>query len=175
MSPVRWYLTNYAENKRRQALKKSTVKIKGNDVVASWKIMIGLFLFPAAINFASFLFFIFRSHVYASTWTGRILVSVLFSFLFTCYLVYCVQLLNGVKTNMRTVVIRFFLVIYRKTIAKLRKTRKDLKRQVKDVMDKYFKLNQHKLIKRKSLSPTSDKFDMDLEEIFGELNDIMVA
>lgn len=164
----------FAEKKRREALAKSSVKIQGNDVVASWKIMIGLFIVPIMIHLTSWIFFIFRSQVYASTLLGRWFASVLFAVCFSAYLVYCVQLLNGVKTNMRIVIIRFFVIIYRKRIANLRKIRKDMKRQVKDVMDKYSKLNDHTLLKRRSLYENESKFDMDIDQIFGELEDIMI-
>lgn len=175
MAPIRWYLMRFGEKKRKEALAKSSVKIKGNDVVASWKIMVGLFLVPASVNLISFIFLVFRSQVYASTLIGRLFVSFIFSIIFWAYLVYCVQLLNGVKTNLRIVLIRFFVIIYRNTIAKLLKTRKDLKRQVKDVMDKYSTMNQHSLIKRRSFYANGDPLDIDFDQIFGELNDIMIS
>lgn len=174
MAPIRWYLMNYAEKKRVDALKKSSVKVSGNDVVASWKILIGLFLVPSIVNFTAILFFFFRSHVYATTFLGRYGVSMIFCILFSTYLVYCVQMLNGAKTNFRIVAVRLFVILYRNRIAKLRKSRKELKRQVKDVMDKYSELNQHATIKRRSLYVKSDPLDIDVEEIFGELQEIMI-
>lgn len=175
MAPMRWYLMRFATHKRKQALAKSTVKITGNDVVASWKILLGLFLVPGVINLTTLLFYFFRSHIYASSTTGRISASLFFSVCLCGYLVYCVQLLNGVKTNLRIVMIRFFVIIYRKRIANLRAVRKDLKRQVRQVMDKYSKLNQHTLIKRRSLHISDSLLDIDIDadEIFGNLKDIM--
>lgn len=44
--PFRMFLQNFAENKRKEALKKSKVKIRANDVVASWKMLLGLATIP---------------------------------------------------------------------------------------------------------------------------------
>ena len=57
----------------------------------------------------------------------------------------------------------------------MRKLRKDLKRQVKDVMDKYSKINEHTLIKRKSMQSGGEKnyLDLDTEEIFGALEEFI--
>lgn len=165
----------FAEMKRKEALAKSSVKIKGNDVVASWKLLVGVFLVPVIIQFTCLIFFFTYSKRYASTFLGRWLATTIFGWLIAAYLVYCVQLLNGVKTNFRIVMVRFFVILYRRRIQNLRKVRKDLKRQVKDVMDKYSKINDHTLIKRKSMQVSGEKnyLELDTEEIFGALEEFI--
>lgn len=163
----------FAEEKRVDALKKSTVKIKGNDVVASWKILIGIFIIPPMINITTFVFFLTYAHRFASSFIGRYIVSCIFCIILCLYLTICVQLLNGVKTNMRICRIRFFVIIYRKTIARLRATRKELKRHVKDTMDKYSKMNDMTLFKRKSFSESkTSAWHINTEEVFGALSEI---
>lgn len=164
----------FAEKKRIEALKKSTVKIKGNDVVASWKILIGVFIIPPIINLTAVIFFLTYSQRFASTFVGRYFASVAFLVLLSLYLTFCVQLLNGVKSNMRLCLIRFFVILYRKTIARLRARRRDLKKQVKVVMDKYSQLNDQALFKRKSVTEnkTSD-LHINTDEVFGALSEFI--
>lgn len=163
----------FAEAKRIEALKKSTVKIKGNDVVASWKLLIGVFIIPPIINLTSIIFFFTFSKRYASSFLGRYFVSCIFCVLLCCYLTACVQLLNGVKSNMRLCRIRFFVILYRKTIARLRAKRKELKRHVKDIMDKHSAINEHTLFKRKSFSEQSTSpWHINTDEVFGALSEI---
>ena len=163
----------YAENKRIEALSKSTVKIKGNDVVASWKIMIGVFIVPPVINLTTILFHFTYAKRFATSFTGRYLVSCLFCLCLCVYLTVCVQLLNGVKTNMRICRIRFFVIIYIKTIARLRKRRKELKRLVKDTMDKYSKMNDKTIFKRKSFSESKvSDWHINTDEVFGAFSEI---
>lgn len=163
----------YAEKQRIAALKKSSVKIKGNDVVASWKILIGVFIVPPIINLTTILFYFTYSKRFASSFIGRYLASCVFCLCLCLYLTVCVQLLNGVKTNMRICRIRFFVLIYIKTIARLRKRRKELKRLVKDTMDKYSKMNATTLFKRKSFSETRHSdWHINTDEVFGALSEI---
>jgi len=49
--PFKIYVEFKAEKMREDALAKSSVKVKANDVVASWKTMIGLGLFPVYYGF----------------------------------------------------------------------------------------------------------------------------
>ena len=163
----------FAEQKRIEALKKSTVKIKGNDVVASWKLLIGVFIVPPMINLTSVVFFFTFSKRYASSFIGRYLVSCIFCVFLCLYLTFCVQLLNGVKSNMRLCRIRFFVILYRKTIARLRAKRRELKRHVKDVMDKHSTMNDQALFKRKSFSEQSTSpWHINTDEVFGALSEI---
>lgn len=163
----------FAEKKRIEALKKSTVKIKGNDVVASWKLLIGVFMIPPIINLTSMVFFFTLSKRYATSYIGRYFVSCIFCVILCVYLTACVQLLNGVKSNMRLCRIRFFVILYRKTIARLRAKRKDLKRHVKDVMDRHSAMNDQALYKRKSFSDnTTSPWHINTDEVFGALSEI---
>lgn len=191
ISPIRWYLMRFAEKKRKEALKKSSVKILGNDVVASWKILIGVFITPLVVNITNLIFFLFFSNRWAAGWMGRLLVTFIFCVLLCCYLVMCVLLLNGIKTHSRVCTVRFWVVLYHNRIAKARTTRKHLKKSVKEIMDKYSKLNEQQLYKRKSIVEHPDKqphvdnknpkknlskkkqFELDTDEIFGSLVDII--
>lgn len=173
ISPIRLYLMWFAEKKRKEALKKSSVKIKGYDVVASWKILIGVFLTPAVISVTSWIFFFLFSKRYASTLFGRLFSALIFCILLSLYLVFCVQLLNGIKTHMRICVVRAWVILYRNRIKKIRADRKILKKKVKDIMDKYSELNDLKVYKRKSVVLESSKADWDNEQIFGALADII--
>lgn len=165
----------FAEKKRVEALKKSSVKIKGNDVVASWKILVGLFIIPPVLNLTTALFFFTFSHRYASTFMGRYLASCVFCVILCLYLTFCVQLLNGVKSNSRRCRIRAFVILYRKTIARLRAHRKELKRHVKTVMDKYSTMNEQTLFKRKSFQdkPKMSDWHINTDEVFGALSEII--
>lgn len=179
----------FAEKKRLEALKKSSVKIKGNDVVASWKILVGVFLAPAVIFITTIVFHIFVSRKVAFNSLTRILTSLLFFIVLTSYLVMCVQLLNGINTNTRICLVRCWVILYKNKIKKLRADRKELKKKVKETMDLHSQKNQHDvLIKRKSTvqnrkdSNASSrgyqrglaiKLDIEGEEIFGTLVDIV--
>lgn len=173
LAPLRIFLMRYAEQKRIEALKKSTVKIKGNDVVASWKLLIGVFLIPFVIFLTAVLFFFTYSQRLASGFAGRYFVSCIFYWILFGYLTFSVQMLNGVKTNSRICIIRFFVVLYRKTIARLTAKRKELKRSVKDTMDKYSKMHDQTLYKRKSFTDSHHSpWHINTEEVFGALSEI---
>jgi glycerol-3-phosphate O-acyltransferase / dihydroxyacetone phosphate acyltransferase len=176
IAPIRFYLMKFAEKKRQEALKKSTVKIKGNDVVASWKILVGVFLCPIVVHLTSWVFFFFGADRFAQTVLGRLQVSCLFGIVLALYLLFCVQLLNGVKTHFRLIVVRAWSVLYKNRIAKIRKDRKLLKKQVKELMDKLSTLNESSLpYKRKSLVVEERQKQnlLDTEEIFGTLKEIV--
>jgi glycerol-3-phosphate O-acyltransferase / dihydroxyacetone phosphate acyltransferase len=166
----------FAEKKRQEALKKSTVKIKGNDVVASWKILIGVFLCPIVVHLTSWVFFFFGSQRFAQTMLGRMYISCLFGIVLALYLLFCVQLLNGVKTNFRLIVVRAWSVLYKNRIAKIRKDRKTLKKHVKELMDKLSTQSDNSLpYKRRSLfiEERQKQNLLDTEEIFGTLKEIV--
>lgn len=150
VTPYRLYLMRFAEKKRLQALKSSSVKIKGNDVVASWKIMVGLPLAIVLFNVLHVVFYIFFSGRFVSGIFHRIILSSAFNFVFFWYIVMCIQMLNGIKTHFRVVTVRFFYVLYRNRIARVRSKRTELKKQVKNIMDKYSKLYEQSLYTRKS-------------------------
>lgn len=176
IAPIRFYLMKYAEKKRQEALKKSSVKIKGNDVVASWKILIGVFLCPVVVHLTCWIFFFFGSHRFSSTLAGRFQASCIFGFGLALYLLFCVQQLNGIKTHFRLLVVRAWSVLYKNRITKIRKDRKVLKRKVKDLMDKLTSLNQPSLVyKRRSfvMDEASKQNLIDTEEIFGTLSEII--
>ncbi len=169
----------FAEKKRREALKKSSVKIKGNDVVASWKVLIGVFLVPVYINLISFVFFIFMSKRYATTFSGRVFATFIFCWVLSAYLIFAVQLLNGFKTNFRKCIVRFWVILYRNRIKKIRDTRKSLKAMAKAVMDKYSEENEHVFkYKRKSVlhGPTGIRSSsIDTDDAFAALADIIIG
>lgn len=191
IAPIRWYLMRFAEKKRKEALKKSSVKILGNDVVASWKILIGVFITPLVINITNLIFLVFFSSRWATGWMGRLLVTFIFCVVLSCYLVMCVLLLNGIKTHSRVCTVRFWVVLYHNRIGRARTTRKHLKKSVKEIMDKYSEINEQKLFKRKSIVeqpgkhhhtenknpkkniPKKKQFELDTDEIFGSLVDII--
>lgn len=166
----------FAEKKRQEALKKSSVKIKGNDVVASWKILIGVFLCPVVHHLTCWVFFFFGSQRFSNSLFGRFQASCVFGFSLAAYLLFCVQQLNGVKTHFRLIVVRAWSVLYKNRIAKIRKDRKSLKRQVKELMDKFSTLNETALpYKRRSVVIDDHQKQnlLDTEEIFGTLSEIV--
>jgi len=70
--PFKFCIEQQAEEMRQKALAKSSVKIKANDVVASWKTFIGFALFPVYYGSAMLVFFYFRSGVYAEGFIKRV-------------------------------------------------------------------------------------------------------
>ncbi len=191
ISPIRWYLMRFAEKKRKEALKKSSVKILGNDVVASWKILIGVFITPLVINITNVIFLVFFSGRWAEGFLGRLLATFIFCVVLCSYLVMCVLLLNGINTHSRVCTVRFWVVLYHNRIGRARTTRKHLKKSVKEIMDKYSMINEQQLFKRKSVvdltgkhhlldtkhpkkvAPKKKSFELDTDEIFGSLVDII--
>ena len=191
IAPIRWYLMWFAEQKRKEALRKSSIKILGNDVVASWKILVGVFITPLVINITNLIFLIFFSSKWAKGFLGRIFVTSVFCLLLCCYLVMCVLLLNGIKTHSRVCTVRFWVVLYHNRVGKARSNRKHLKKSAKEIMDKYSVINDQTLYKRKSVieqpgklnladpknpkknQPKKKTFELDTDEIFGSLVDII--
>lgn len=168
----------FGEKKRKEALKKSSVKIKGNDVVASWKVLIGVFLVPLYVNLINLIFLIFVSQRYAKTFLGRLFATFVFCWILSLYLIFTVQLLNGFQTNLRKCIVRFWVVLYVNRIKKIREHRASLKILAKSVMDKYSEQNDQAFkYKRKSLhvGGSGRKGEIDTEEAFAALADIIIG
>ena len=83
--PVRYMAVNFAEKMRVESLKKSSVKIKGFDVIASWKIMYSVSVMIPYLFLTCFIYFISFSWRMASTWTGMYQNTLLFLVLWLLY------------------------------------------------------------------------------------------
>jgi hypothetical protein len=85
--PQRLYLQHIASKSRKQALAKSEVKIKGNDVMASVKILQGIPLVLIVNTIRNLLFLVFFSKHFAQGFGSRCLATALLSALFDLYVI----------------------------------------------------------------------------------------
>jgi len=101
---------------RQKALAKSSVKIKANDVVASWKTLIGFGLFPIYYGSAMLAFYIFVSGLYAEGFIKRVCVTWVVAFIFFWYLAATIKLSDSLIYHARICTMRVFYVFYKKKV-----------------------------------------------------------
>lgn len=173
--PGLWYLRTSAERKRKEALKNSSVKIKGSDVVASWKILAGLVLFLVYYNVTMLLVFVFYTFRHYSGFVKICVVQCLLNLGVFLYIIMCFQLTNGVNTHFRICMIRCFKYLYWKTIKRVRAERKELKADVKATMDRYSIMTDKSMIIRRNSLKSKDIAlnEIEAREIFGTLEEFM--
>lgn len=87
--PCKYIVDSYAEKKRRDALKKSTVKIMANDVVATWKIITAMIvIIPTSLG-CSLLIFIGFFYFTQFTFWIKLFLSWILALLWPIY-IYCI-------------------------------------------------------------------------------------
>jgi len=135
--PFKVYIETLAETKRQQALAKSSVKIKANDVVASWKILIGCALFPVYYFIITLVWFIVRSHKYADGYCSRFAWTQFWGALFLIYLAITIKVSDSLLYNLRIISMRTFYVLYKQKVQSLIEIRSILQNQVYELSEKY--------------------------------------
>lgn len=167
MLPLKLYIENIAESKRREALAKSNVKIRGNDVVASWKTLACCALSPVYFAITNLIFYIWYSQRFAGEgFLMRCLVTWVFSVLGFIYLAVIVPLSDKLLFHLRVCSVRLFVVFYKRKVQHLKRMRENLVVQVYLLSDKYGKMfidkfekrRLFKLKRRKSLNLIDESF-----------------
>lgn len=136
-SPVFIFSKTYSKKKAKTALANSTVKIKANDVVATWKILVSMGLAPVIYSFyASLGVWYCKRHNYFSsfglfsTWLGLYLLGVLVTYSALITGEQGLDLLKSIRP--------LYLSIFSgSSISELKQFRKDLSQDITDVVNKY--------------------------------------
>lgn len=188
--PQRLYLQSVASKSRKQALAKSEVKIKGNDVMASVKILQGIPLVLVVNTIRNLIFFVFFSGRFVNGLAARCLLTVLLSALFDIYIISkdpvfgatsnsnhsaMIQFHNGLNSAFRICRIRIFVIFYRRRIQEIRKQRKELTAKIFDFIAKYNKMviKKYEEIKDKRAKASKTNIYIDTEEAFSALTEIV--
>lgn len=136
-SPVFIVSKRYSKQKAKTALANSTVKIKANDVVATWKILVGMFLAPVIYSFYASLGVWYCKHYnYLSSfglfsmWLGLYLLGVLVTY---SALITGEQGLDLLK-SLRPL---YLSVFSGSTIAELKQLRRDLSENITEVVNRF--------------------------------------
>lgn len=167
-SPVFIVSKHYSKLKAKDALANSTVKIKANDVVATWKILVGMFLAPVIYSFyASLGVWYCKRHNYLSSlglfsmWLGLYLLGVLVTY---SALITGEQGMDLFK-SLRPL---YLSMVSGSSIAELKQLRKDLSENITEVVNRFgIELfpNDFNLLEVKGEAKTSSVVDEEEEEI----------
>ena len=119
-----------AEKERESALKKSTVKIVGADVMASKKILTSFILYPLTFMFFLTIFFILQMK-YTTLKLNEIVSNwIWFSIFYPLYNYICIRSLDGVTGNFNNLKTRIYWLLSRDRMEKLRGRRTILAHKV---------------------------------------------
>lgn len=173
--PQRLILIKIGEDNRKKAVASSSVKVKGEDVVASYKFLFGI---PVQVFFSTvynIIYFFYFSHKLFDGLCARLISVPVFCLLFSTYLVYTMNFYNGVNTHIKIIMIRVFAVIYKGRIAALVEWRANLQEEVLNYIEKYDKLVMRKYDEGKKLTLTrqSTKNSIDTDDVFSVLEEFL--
>lgn len=148
MFPIRQILSAEAEKKRKKALSGSYVKVKGTDVMASWKIILSCVLVPLFLFIWQLLYYLVaRFYFHAQR---PFYQSVVFLFLFPLYLYMAVYLFDGIERQLK--------VLYA-NVANIVLTKIDKKDRLKELIE------QSKVLEKQLLSVISSNMPLLKEEL----------
>lgn len=167
MFPIRILLTKVAEAKRQKALKSSFVKIRGNDVLATWKIFYSFIAIPAMLSIWNTVFFLFCYYYYHNSFWNSMKKTGIFMLVFPFYLYFGVFVYDGIELSFRILYANLCNVILTKIDKKDRL--KELQDQALVLEDKLLKLIksfknelskelQHRIVKRISSDSLEKRF-----------------
>lgn len=167
-SPVFIVSKHYSRAKAKTALANSTVKIKANDVVATWKILVGMFFAPVVYSFyASLGVWYCKRHNYFSSfglfsiWLGLYLLGVLVTY---SALITGEQGLDLLK-SLRPL---YLSVVSGSSITELKQLRRDLSEKITEVINRFgIELfpNDFNLLEVKGEAKIASAVDEEEEEI----------
>lgn len=136
-SPVFIVSKRYSKQKAKTALANSTVKIKANDVVATWKILVGMFLAPVIYSFYASLgvwyckhYNYFSSFGLFTMWLGLYLLGVLVTY---SALITGEQGLDLFK-SLRPL---YLSMVSGSAISELKQLRRELSEEITDVVNRF--------------------------------------
>ena len=147
--PLGLLIKYLSEKERRKALAGSSVKIKGTDVVASFKVMSSFVIFPVASLIYTLVFRLVLYHSFGVRGTALNLATLLFILFWPLYSygnffekekshnshLAMVLAADQALLNYRNLKARFILLIFRSRLNQIKETRKDLVNRVKLIID----------------------------------------
>uniref|UniRef100_A0A7S3FS93 Uncharacterized protein n=1 Tax=Strombidium rassoulzadegani TaxID=1082188 RepID=A0A7S3FS93_9SPIT len=126
----------YCEQERVKALKKSSVKVKANDVLASVKMVAYISTYPIYTVLFTFIFKILLTWYFQMEKGHARYYSTVFFFLFPVISIVSIRSHDGVRTHYTEFHGRFLSLFYTNQVDLIKSTRKTLKTKVRTVVDK---------------------------------------
>jgi glycerol-3-phosphate O-acyltransferase/dihydroxyacetone phosphate acyltransferase len=133
--PLSTAISFYAERERIKALKGSVVKIKGNDVLATAKIVAFICTYPVYLVLFTFLFYLSLSY-YGFSQAAAWYYSFIFYILYPIISIISIRSHDGVRTHYTEFQGRFLSMFYTSQVDLIKQTRRTLKKKVRAVVDK---------------------------------------
>mmetsp|Transcript_37820 Transcript_37820/g.57887 ORF Transcript_37820/g.57887 Transcript_37820/m.57887 type:complete len:306 (-) Transcript_37820:21-938(-) len=134
--PLSTAIAFYSERERIKALKKSTVKVTANDVLASIKILAYISTYPIYLMMFTFLFNTTLQVYFEFDRAQAYTYSTFFFFFFPIISVVSIRSHDGVRTHYTDFQGRFLSLFYTNQVEYIKSTRKALKRKVRAIVDK---------------------------------------
>mmetsp|Transcript_26571 Transcript_26571/g.26447 ORF Transcript_26571/g.26447 Transcript_26571/m.26447 type:complete len:378 (+) Transcript_26571:685-1818(+) len=141
-----------AEKERRKALKKSSVKVFGADVLGSTRILYSFILYPLTCTFFTTSLFILQ-RMYSSLSLYDCCANCFWFLVFyPIYNYICVRSLDGVTDNWNNLFVRVYCLFSKDTMDVIREKREHISKKVHEVIDTFGPMvienfNQTKLLK----------------------------
>lgn len=136
MFPLENIVALQAENERVKALKKSTVKIKANDVIASFKLVTYFALLPIYVGLFTFAYYMLLTLKFEFSLIEAYWHTLLFFFLFPVIQSTTITFHDRVSDNYSEFQGRFLSLFYTGQVELIQQTRKVLKKKVRAAVDK---------------------------------------
>lgn len=198
MAPLTFVNKILAERERVRALKKSSVKVVGADVMGSTKILTSFILYPILCTFfTSSLFFLQLYYSNLTLWQN-IENCIWFLVFFPIYNYICVRSIDGVVGNYNNLAIRIYALFSYDTMKSIREQRAQLAEKVNRIITQFGpkvfpnfdRMKLVKDLKKKSQRKRSDHSDdshsqssiasvfminqIDFDEAFNSLSEIVI-
>lgn len=137
MGPMTTLVVYLSEKERIKCLKASKVKIHGNDVVASYKMMLSLVLFPVfqILNALLTYFVLSKIGKFSSTTNRRIALAVFF--LVPIYALVMVRSVDSLGRTFKKLKYMFVKVFKRDLLDTYEKNMRNLSRAIRSAVDKF--------------------------------------
>lgn len=171
--PIRLILSKEAEKKRQKALSSSYVKVRGTDVMTTWKIVLSMVLIPVSLTIWVIGFYFCSKYAFKSE--SPFFYTMIFYFIFPVYLYASVYMFDGIERSLNILYARLVNILLTKIdkkdrIKELRGQAEAIEKQlVKVIKDNIPKLHEELkelVVKRLELEKENDQTISDiLDEI----------
>lgn len=140
--PTRFILYHMTEYKRRKALQGSYVKIKGTDVLSTWKVLYGIVLLPMLFGVSNLVFFLILYYRYEQRFWNAFRFTLWFSVLFPLYVYTATLMYDHLYNNGRLLFIRikYFIMFRKRGVKKMKELgaeRVELEKKIIDTINRH--------------------------------------
>lgn len=138
--PMKLLLVKIIPKQREKALKKSSVKVKGNDVVQTLRIKYSIIIFPILLNFYGLFFFLFTCCYLKLGFLFSLRLQIDFLFWIPVYLYFAMNLVDKQFEHLKIIWFRLKLYLlfkknYKEQIKMLFQQRSELQSGIQDLFN----------------------------------------